>query len=91
MRQESQISRPKGDPGDEPPIDVDDLGALPDADPHFDAEWLASLTEPDPAEVEPEPMSEDLTAARSSDGLRYVTDLEETPSQLSTPRSTPAT
>ena len=35
------------DPADEPPIDLDDLRALPDADPHFDADWLASLTEPD--------------------------------------------
>jgi DNA primase catalytic core len=68
------------DPADEPPMDVDDLVALPDADPRVDDDWLAGLTEPDLRENEPEPLSgEDPTPARSGTDLRYVTDLEEDP------------
>ncbi len=68
------------DPADEPPIDLDDLRALPDADPHFDADWLASLTEPDPGDTEPEPLHrEDLAADRVGADLRHVTDIEEDP------------
>ncbi|MBN9618299.1 MAG: TrwC relaxase, partial [Actinobacteria bacterium] len=68
------------DPADEPPIDLDDLRALPDADPHFDADWLASLTEPDPGDTEPEPVSrEDLAAGRVGAAPSYVTDIEEDP------------
>ena len=65
---------------DEPPMDIDDLGALPDADAHFDDDWLASLTEPVPGEHEPEPLSrEDLAPARDGAAQRYVTDLEDDP------------
>jgi DNA primase catalytic core len=68
------------DPADEPPIDLDDLRALPDADPHFDADWLASLTEPDPGDTGPEPLHrEDLAADLGGADLRYVTDIEEDP------------
>jgi DNA primase catalytic core len=68
------------DPADEPPIDLDDLHALPDADPHFDADWLASLTEPDSGETEPEPVSrEDLAPARAGADLRHVTYIEDDP------------
>ncbi len=65
---------------DEPPIDLDDLRALPDSDPHFDDDWLASLTEPEPGETEPEPLHrEDLAADLGGAALRYVTDIEEDP------------
>ncbi len=43
------------DPADEPPVDIDDLRDLPDADAHIDADWLGSLSEPDPGEAEPAP------------------------------------
>jgi hypothetical protein len=53
---------------------------LPDADPHFDADWLASLTEPDLGDTEPEPLRrEDLAADLAGADLRYVTDIEEDP------------
>jgi DNA primase catalytic core len=68
------------DPADEPPIDLDDLRALPDADPHFDADWLASLTEPDPSDTEPEPLHrEDLAPARAGADPSYVTAIEDDP------------
>ncbi|CAN5643179.1 hypothetical protein BH10ACT8_BH10ACT8_25590 [soil metagenome] len=68
------------DPADEPPIDLDDLRALPDADPHFDADWLARLTEPDPSDTEPEPLHrEDLAAHLGGAAVRYVNDTEEDP------------
>jgi DNA primase catalytic core len=65
---------------DEPPMDVDDLGALPDADAHFDDDWHGSLTEPVPGEHKPEPLGrEDLTPARDGAAQCYVTDLEDDP------------
>ena len=65
---------------DEPPIDLDDLGLLPDAGAHFDDDWLANLTEPEPGEHEPEPRGrEDFAPARVGAAQRYVTDLEKDP------------
>ncbi|HEX8081454.1 MAG TPA: MobF family relaxase [Jatrophihabitans sp.] len=53
--------------------------ALPEADEHFDDDWLTSLTEPEP-ELEAGPLSrENLTPAGDGAAQRYVTDLEEDP------------
>jgi DNA primase catalytic core len=56
-------------------------GALPpDADGHFDEDWLTSLTEPEPGEHEAEPLSgENPTPAGDGAALRYATDLKEDP------------